>query len=39
MTEGEKAGWWALVYLSIVLFGVWFTVAAFAWFYIKGWFL
>ena len=27
MTAGEKAGWWAIVWLCIVLFAVWFTIA------------
>lgn len=35
MNEGEKAGCWAMVYLYIALFGVWFTVFALAWYYIK----
>lgn len=39
MNEGEKAGWWAMVYLYIALVGVWFTVACIAWHQIKEWFL
>lgn len=35
MTDGEKAWCWAMVYLYIALFGVWFTVFALAWYHIK----
>ncbi len=35
MTEGEKAGCWAMAYLYMVLFAVWFTIASLMWFYIK----
>ena len=39
MTDGEKAGWWAVVYLSIALIGTWFTIACITWYHIKLWFL
>jgi hypothetical protein len=26
MTEGDKAGLWVVVYLSITLFATWFTI-------------
>ena len=39
MTEGEKAGYWAMAYLYIVLFGVWFTATCLAWYHFKKWFL
>ena len=39
MTEGEKAGWWAVAYLAMVLFATWFTVLAIVGFHIKKWFL
>ena len=35
MTDGEKAGCWAMVYLCIALFGVWFIVFALSWYHIK----
>ena len=35
MNDGEKAGCWAMVYLYIALFGVWFIVFALAWYHIK----
>lgn len=39
MTEGEKAGRWALVCLLVVLVATWWTVACIAWVHIKKWFL
>jgi hypothetical protein len=39
MTEGERAGWWAMVYLLMALFATWFTVFAIVSFHIKEWFL
>ena len=39
MTEGERAGWWAVAFLSMVLFATWFTVFAIVGFHIKKWFL
>lgn len=39
MTEGEKAGRWAMVYLYIALFGVWFTIFCLAGYHFKKWFL
>lgn len=35
MTEGEKAGRWAMAYLYVALIGAWFTVACIAWYHIK----
>ena len=37
MSEGEKAGCWAMVYLYMVLFAVWFTIASLVWFHVKEW--
>ncbi len=37
MTEGERAGWWAVAYLGIVLVATWFTIIALAIYYIRGW--
>lgn len=37
MNEGEKAGCWAMVYLYMVLFAAWFTIASLVWFYVKEW--
>jgi len=39
MSEGDKAGWWAMAYLSIALFATWFTVINIVWWHIKEWFL
>lgn len=39
MTEGERAGWWAVAYLLMALFATWFTVFAIVGFHIKEWFL
>lgn len=39
MTEGEKAGRWAVAYLLVALVATWGTVACIAWYYIKEWFL
>ena len=39
MTEGEKAGWWAVAYLYMVLFATWWTIACIVGFHIKKWFL
>ena len=39
MQAGERARWWAVAYLLMVLFATWFTVFAIVGFYIKKWFL
>ena len=39
MTEGERAGRWAMVYLYTVLFALWFNIVAIAGWHIKEWFL
>jgi len=39
MTEGDKAGAWAMAYLWIALIAVWFIVVCLAWYHIKAWFL
>ena len=39
MTEGEKAGRWAIAYLLIALVGAWWTIVCIAWYHIKEWFL
>ena len=39
MNEGEKAGRWAMVYLSMVLVATWFTILCIIGFHIKEWFL
>lgn len=35
MTEGERAGWWAVVYLLMVGAAVYFTMFAFVFSFIK----
>lgn len=39
MTEGERAGRWAMAYLYIVLFAVWFNIIAIVGYHIKAWVL
>jgi hypothetical protein len=39
MTEGDRAGLWALAYLYIVLFAVWFNIIFIVGYHIKKWFL
>ena len=39
MTEGERAGLWALVFLCIVLAATWFTIICIVGWHIKEWFL
>jgi hypothetical protein len=39
MNEGERAGWWAVAYLSMVLFATWFTIICIAVWHVKEWFL
>ena len=39
MTEGEKAGRWAMAYLYMALFALWFNIVAIAVWHIKEWFL
>jgi hypothetical protein len=39
MNEGERAGWWAVAYLSLALFATWFTVICIVGWHIKKWFL
>ena len=39
MTEGDKAGLWALAYLYMALFATWWTVGCIVWYHIKKWFL
>jgi hypothetical protein len=39
MTEGEKAGRWAMAYLLVALVAIWWTIACIAWYHIKEWFL
>lgn len=38
LSEADKAGIWALVYLGMVLFAAWFTIIAIVWAHIKRWF-
>lgn len=37
--EGEEAGVFALIYLCMVLIGLWFNIAAIVWYHIKKWFV
>ena len=39
MSEGERAGRWALAYLCMALFATWFTVISIIGVHIKDWFL
>lgn len=39
MTEGEKAGRAAVVYLLMALVATWWTIACIAWHHFKEWFL
>jgi hypothetical protein len=39
MNEGEQAGRWAMMYLYMVLFAVWFNIACIVGWHIKEWFL
>ena len=39
MTEGERAGRWAMLYLYTALFTVWFNIIAIVGWHIKEWFL
>jgi hypothetical protein len=39
MTEGERAGRWAMVYLYMVLLAVWFNIVCIVGWHIKEWFL
>jgi len=39
MTEGERAGRWAMLYLYMVLFALWFYIVAIAAWFIREWFL
>jgi len=35
MSEGEKAGVFAMIYLWMALIAVWFTIGCIAWYHIK----
>jgi len=39
MTEGERAGRWAMLYLYTVLFALWFNIIAIVGWHIREWFL
>ena len=39
MTEGERAGRWAMLYIYTVLFALWFNIVCIAGWFIKEWFL
>lgn len=39
MTDGEKAGRWAMAYLLIAFVATWFTVICIVGWHIKEWFL
>ena len=39
LSEGEKAGVFALIYLWLALIASWFTIACIAWYHIKEWFV
>lgn len=39
MTEGDKAGLWAMAYLYMALVVVWSTIGCLAWYHFKLWFL
>lgn len=39
MNEGEKAGYFAIVYLLMVLVATWWTIACLAWHFLKEWLL
>ena len=39
MTEGERAGRWAMLYLYTVLFALWFNIICIAGWHIREWFL
>jgi hypothetical protein len=39
MTEGEKAGRYAMAYLLMALVATWWTIACIAWYHFKEWFL
>ncbi len=39
MTEGEKAGLWAMIYLIMIFIATWWTIACITWYHIKEWFL
>jgi hypothetical protein len=39
MSEGDRAGWWAVAYLLFALFATWFTIACIVVWHIKEWFL
>jgi hypothetical protein len=36
MNEGERAGWWALAYLSLIFAVLLFNIICISWYYIKG---
>lgn len=38
MTEGDKAGLWAMAYLYMALVAVWFTIGCLTWYHFKQWF-
>lgn len=37
MNSGERAGWWAVAYLGIMLLATWFTIVCLAVWHIKEW--
>ena len=37
MNEGERAGWWAIVYLLMVGAAVYFTIFAIVFSFVKKW--
>jgi hypothetical protein len=39
LTQGERAGRWALAYLLMALFAAWFTIVCIVGWHIKQWFL
>ena len=39
MTQGEQAGRWAMLYLYMTLFALWFNIVAIAVWHIREWFL
>ncbi len=38
MTEGDRAGWWAIIYLLLVGVTAYFTIFAIAISFVKKWF-
>ena len=38
MTEGEKAGRYAMAYLLMALVATWWTIACVVWYHVKEWF-